>query len=226
MKRWFAGWTIVLIALPVISCWRRCQARPDAGRHTRRRARGTDILICRVSGRSSTRRRGTSRIIRRASACPPARRRGGRRHPVSARRARRREGEFRKPREARSGDRCYLPGVPRITYMPHPFRIVQQADRVTILYEYLHAVRYVFMNGNPHPEGPIDWWMGDSRGRWEGNTLVVDVIHLSDRTWLDRAGNFHSEARTSSNATRPPARITCCTRSRSRTRRCSPGPGR
>ncbi len=90
--------------------------------------------------------------------------------------------------------KCYLPGVPRITYMPHPFRIVQQADRVTILYEYLHAVRYVFMNGNPHPEGPIDWWMGDSRGRWEGNTLAVDVIHLSDRTWLDRAGNFHSEA--------------------------------
>ena len=90
--------------------------------------------------------------------------------------------------------RCYLPGVPRITYMPHPFRIVQQADRVTILYEYLHAVRYVFMSGKPHPPGPVDWWMGDSRGRWEGNTLVVDVIHLSDRTWLDRAGNFHSEA--------------------------------
>ena len=90
--------------------------------------------------------------------------------------------------------KCYLPGVPRVTYMPHPFRIVQQADRVTILYEYLHAVRSVFMNGNPHPAGPIDWWMGDSRGRWDGNTLVVDVIHLSDRTWLDRAGNFHSEA--------------------------------
>jgi hypothetical protein len=90
--------------------------------------------------------------------------------------------------------RCYLPGVPRITYMPHPFRIVQQADRVTILYEYLHAVRYVFTSGKPHPPGPIDWWMGDSRGRWEGNTLVVDVMHLSDRTWLDRAGNFHTEA--------------------------------
>ena len=95
--------------------------------------------------------------------------------------------------------------------MPHPFRIVQQADKVTILYEYLHAVRYVFMNGNPHPEGPIDWWMGDSRGRWEGNTLVVDVIHLSDRTWLDRAGNFHSEAaarRRTLHAHEP--RITCC----------------
>jgi hypothetical protein len=90
--------------------------------------------------------------------------------------------------------KCYLPGIPRITYMPHPFQIVQQADKVSMLYEYLHAVRYVYMNGNPHPKGPIEWWMGDSRGRWEGNTLVVDVTHFNDQTWLDRAGNFHSEA--------------------------------
>ena len=90
--------------------------------------------------------------------------------------------------------KCYLPGIPRMTYMPHPFQIVQQADKVSFLYEYLHAVRYVYMNGNPHPKGPIEWWMGDSRGRWEGNTLVVDVIHFNDLTWLDRAGNFHSSA--------------------------------
>jgi hypothetical protein len=90
--------------------------------------------------------------------------------------------------------RCYLPGVPRVTYMPHPFQIVQMSDKVTILYEYLRVVRHIFMNGNPHPPGPIDWWMGDSRGRWEGNTLVADVVHFSDRTWLDRAGNFHSDA--------------------------------
>ena len=90
--------------------------------------------------------------------------------------------------------KCYLPGVPRITYMPYPFQIVQQGDRIAILYEYLHAVRYLHMNGNPHPRGPIEWWMGDSRGRWEGNTLVVDVIHFNDLTWFDRAGNFHSNA--------------------------------
>ena len=90
--------------------------------------------------------------------------------------------------------KCYLPGVPRITYMPHPFQIVQQADKVSVLYEYLNTVRYIYMNGNPHPEGPIDWWMGDARGRWEGNTLVVDVIHFNDQTWFDRAGNFHSDA--------------------------------
>ena len=90
--------------------------------------------------------------------------------------------------------RCYLPGVPRITYMPYPFQIIQQADKVSIAYEYLRAIRYIYMSGNPHPPGPIDWWMGDSRGRWEGNTLVVDVIHFNDQTWFDRAGNFHSDA--------------------------------
>jgi hypothetical protein len=90
--------------------------------------------------------------------------------------------------------KCFLPGVPRITYMPYPFQIVQQADKVTILYEYLHAMRYIHMNGNPHPKGPIEWWMGDSRGRWEGDTLVVDVVHFNDQTWFDRAGNYHSAA--------------------------------
>jgi len=89
--------------------------------------------------------------------------------------------------------KCWLSGVPRITYMPYPFQIVQQADKVNILYEYNHTLRHIYMNGNPHPEGPIDWWMGDSRGRWEGNTLVVDVVHFTDQTWFDRAGNFHSE---------------------------------
>ena len=90
--------------------------------------------------------------------------------------------------------KCLLPGVPRITYMPGPFQIVQQADKVSILYEYRNAVRNIYMNGNPHPRGPIEWWMGDSRGRWEGNTLVVDVIYFNADTWFDRAGNFHSEA--------------------------------
>jgi hypothetical protein len=78
--------------------------------------------------------------------------------------------------------------------MPYPFQIVQSRDQVTILYEYIHVLRYVYMNGTPHPRGPLDFWMGDSRGRWEGNTLVVDVIHFNDQTWFDRAGNFHSDA--------------------------------
>jgi len=88
--------------------------------------------------------------------------------------------------------KCYLPGVPRIMYMPFPFQIVQTPTLVVFLFEYVHAVRNVFMN-SPHPKGPIEWWMGDSRGRWEGDTLVVDVVHFGADTWLDAAGNFHSE---------------------------------
>ena len=91
-------------------------------------------------------------------------------------------------------NKCFLPGVPRITYLPYPFQIVQQRDRIDILHEYSRVIRFVYMNGNPHPPGPIDWFMGDSRGRFEGNSLVVDVVHFNDETWFDRAGNFHSDA--------------------------------
>jgi hypothetical protein len=87
--------------------------------------------------------------------------------------------------------KCNLPGIPRITYMPFPFRIVQTPKQVSILYEYAHAERNIFMD-TPHPKGTIEWWMGDSRGHWEGNTLVVDVIDFNAETWFDRAGNFHS----------------------------------
>jgi hypothetical protein len=90
--------------------------------------------------------------------------------------------------------KCYLSGVPRITFMPFPFQIVQQKDKVNVLYEYNHTIREIYMNGNPHPEGHIDWWMGDSRGRWDGNTLVVDSVDFSEDTWFDRAGNYHSDA--------------------------------
>ena len=89
--------------------------------------------------------------------------------------------------------RCFLSGVPRIMYMPFPFQIVQQEDKVTILHEYNHTLRHIYMNGNPHPDGPIEWWMGDSRGRWDGSTLVVDTVHFTAETWFDKAGNFHSE---------------------------------
>jgi len=89
--------------------------------------------------------------------------------------------------------KCYLPGVPRITYAGLPFQIFQGPDKVTILYEYAHANRYIYTNGTKHPRGPIDWWLGDSRGRWEGDTLVVDTVHFNDQTWFDRAGNFHSD---------------------------------
>ena len=88
--------------------------------------------------------------------------------------------------------KCWLPGVPRATYMGLPFQIVQTPTQVSILYEYAHALRNVFLNST-HPRGPIEFWMGDSRGTWEGDTLVVDVVHFNDQTWFDRAGNHHSE---------------------------------
>jgi hypothetical protein len=87
----------------------------------------------------------------------------------------------------------FLPGVPRIMYMPWPFQIFQTPTHVAMTFEYAQAVRIIYTNGTPHPRGPINWWLGDSRGRWEGDTLVVDVVHFTDQTWLDRAGNFHSD---------------------------------
>jgi hypothetical protein len=88
--------------------------------------------------------------------------------------------------------KCYLPGVPRATYMPYPFQIVHSASSFLIAYEYAGAVRDVFMT-DPGP-APVDSWMGQSVGRWDGDTLVVDVTGLNDQTWFDRSGNFHSDA--------------------------------
>ena len=87
---------------------------------------------------------------------------------------------------------CYLPGVPRIMYMPYPFRINQTPELTAITFEYSHAYRWIWTDGSDHPEA-LEFWMADSRGRWEGDTLVVSVADFNNRTWFDRAGNFHSE---------------------------------
>lgn len=87
--------------------------------------------------------------------------------------------------------KCYLPGIPRATYMPQPFQIFQSADSVFMAYQYAGAVREVYMN-NPG-EAPVDSWMGWSAGKWEGDTLVVEVTGQYDSTWFDRAGNHHSD---------------------------------
>jgi len=88
--------------------------------------------------------------------------------------------------------KCYLPGVPRATYMPYPFQIVQSQRSIAIAYEYAGAVRTLYLK-DPGP-APVDSWMGQSVAHWEKDTLVVDVTNLSDQTWFDRAGNFHSDA--------------------------------
>lgn len=88
---------------------------------------------------------------------------------------------------------CYMPGVPRIMYMDFPFHIFQTRDHVAITFEWSQVFRLIYTNGSRHPDG-IEFWMGDSRGRWEGDALIVDVTNHNDRTWFDMAGNFHSEA--------------------------------
>ena len=88
--------------------------------------------------------------------------------------------------------KCYLPGVPRATYLPYPFQIVQSQKNILISYEYAAAVRIINMEAPT--KSPADTWMGWSNGHWEGETLVVDVTSQNDQTWFDRAGNFHSDA--------------------------------
>jgi hypothetical protein len=90
--------------------------------------------------------------------------------------------------------KCYFPGVPRIMYMEFPFHIFQTRDHVAITFEWSQVFRLIHTNGKPPLHSGIESWMGDSRGRWEGDTLVVDVTNQNDRTWFDMAGNFHSEA--------------------------------
>ncbi len=87
--------------------------------------------------------------------------------------------------------KCYLPGVPRATYMPQPFQILQSQSAIFIAYQYDGAVRNIFLK-DPGP-APIDSWMGQSVGHWEGDTFVVEASGFNDSTWFDRAGNFHSE---------------------------------
>ena len=88
--------------------------------------------------------------------------------------------------------KCYLPGVPRATYIAQPFRIFQNNTQIFFAYQFAGAVRNIYLK-DPGP-APVDSWMGQSVGHWEGNTLVVDVTGMNDQTWFDRAGDFHSDA--------------------------------
>lgn len=88
--------------------------------------------------------------------------------------------------------KCYLPGVPRATYLPHPFQILQSNSALFIAYEYAGAVRNVYLE-DPGP-ALVQSWMGQSVGHWEGDTFVIEVTGLNDQTWFDRSGNYHSGA--------------------------------
>jgi hypothetical protein len=89
---------------------------------------------------------------------------------------------------------CLPPGVPRIMLIPFPMQIIQIPGEVILLFEYDRNIRHIHLDRREHPKDLDLTWMGDSIGRWEGNTLVVDTVGLNDKTWLDQVGHPHSDA--------------------------------
>ena len=87
--------------------------------------------------------------------------------------------------------KCFQAGVPRATYLPTPLQILQSPGNFAIVYQENHAFRVFQPDDRPHFDA-ADWWMGDTRYRWDGDTLVADVAALTDQVWLDQAGNYHS----------------------------------
>jgi hypothetical protein len=91
--------------------------------------------------------------------------------------------------------RCLPPGIPRLMATPFPFQIFQLSDRVLFIFEGgAHIWRTIHTDGRPHPKDPNPSFLGDSVGRWEGDTLVVDAIGFNESTWLDQAGHPHTDA--------------------------------
>ena len=89
---------------------------------------------------------------------------------------------------------CLPPGVPRIMLIPFPVQIVELPTQVLMVFEYDHFVRQIDMTRQSHPKDLDATWMGDSIGKWDGDTLVIDTVGLNDKTWLDQVGHPHSSA--------------------------------
>ena len=158
------------------------------------RARPTASQTCKASGRRPAPRQPIFRITLPASTCW----RAGRWSPAAKSRISR--GPPRRgPRIFRTGRRpirsrnATCPGVPRIMYLDFPFQIFQTPKAIAMAFEWELDYRLIYTDGTPHPTD-ADFWMGDSRGHWEGDTLVVDVSNINDKTWFDMAGDFHSDA--------------------------------
>ena len=103
----------------------------------------------------------------------------------------RRQQNYRNRATADPSLKCYQAGVPRATYLATPLQILQSPGNFAIVYQENHAFRVFHPEGRPHFDA-TDWWMGDTRYRWQFDTLVADVVAMTDLAWLDHAGNFHS----------------------------------
>ena len=104
---------------------------------------------------------------------------------------------YKKRKESLSKDdpeaRCLPPGVPRMSTTPYPWTIVQTPNLIVIVYEGgAHIWRKIFMDGRPHDPNVEETWLGDSTGHWEGDTLVVETVGQTDKTWIDESGIPHS----------------------------------
>jgi hypothetical protein len=89
--------------------------------------------------------------------------------------------------------KCFPPGVPRVYFHPFPMQIIQAPKMLLMFFEYDHTMRRIYMDGRKHNEDIEATWMGDSLGKWEGDTLVVETTGLNDKSWVDRLGHPHSD---------------------------------
>ena len=114
--------------------------------------------------------------------------------PYTAEARQQRDENFANRMSADPEAKCFMPGVPRANYMPHPFQILQGDRKILMVYGFAEANRTIHMDQDSPEPSPIDSWMGRSHGRWEGDTLVVDAEGFNGEAWFDRAGNFASYA--------------------------------
>ena len=114
--------------------------------------------------------------------------------PYTPEAAKKRQENFKNRRTEDPEAKCYMPGLPRATYMPYPFQIIQGTSKIMIVYGFAEANRTIHMDKAKPEPAPIDSWMGRSHGRWDGETLVVEAAGFNGQAWFDRAGNFASDA--------------------------------
>jgi len=141
-----------------------------------------------LQGTSGTVRRGISRVVDPADGNIPY-------QPWAAERQKKIFANHwnPKPEDLDPQSRCFLQGVPRVMYSSD-LQILQPPGHVVFFAAFNHSYRVVPLDGRPHLPENVKLFMGDSRGRWEGDTLIVDVTNNNDKTWLDVIGSFHSDA--------------------------------